>query len=511
MTKYFFWILAAALTLGATDVRILFTNDLHAHLVPYKLPYVDKDRAIGGFANIAALVKQEKQRNPATFYFDAGDCFTGPYISSLTKGRAVIDTMNTMGFDAVCIGNHEFDHGWDNTLVQMSRATFPVLLGNAFYEESQVPFWNTPYTILEKGGVKIGVIGLHGKFAFYDTVCADKRIGIEVRDEIPYLQKYIDAIRDKVDITVLLIHEGTPGRQSSLGTKDVARALDQDIQTAKQVKGLDLLISGHAHTGTPQPLVVGKTLVVSTDSGGINVGKLTLDLNDQTRQFKLSGFELKTMYADEWTPDPKCQEVIQSWLGKMEAEAKRKVGQVGVALTRAYGESSPLGNLAADAIRAKAPDAQMGITNSGGIRADIQKGEVTMGDVLGAFPFTNEIVVLDLAGKQLRNLMEHAAGVTNGVLQVSHEVEMRYDSSLPLGQRVKSIKLNGNPVKEEDRIRIATSSFLAEGGDGFSAFLEGQNRKVMVDYFISNAIAEYIQKNQGLDRVGEHRVLDLKK
>ncbi|MCV5597756.1 bifunctional metallophosphatase/5'-nucleotidase, partial [Escherichia coli] len=88
--------------------------------------------------------------------------FTGPYISSLTKGKAIIDIMNTMPFDAVTIGNHEFDHGWDNTLLQLSQAKFPIVQGNVFYQNSSKSFWDKPYTIIEKDGVKIGVIGLHG-------------------------------------------------------------------------------------------------------------------------------------------------------------------------------------------------------------------------------------------------------------------------------------------------------------------------------------------------------------
>ena len=134
----------------AQDVTIIYTNDLHAHVEPYKLPYVAQGkRAIGGFATIAMFVKQEKSKNKATFYFDAGDYFTGPYISSLTKGKAIIDIMNTMSFDAASVGNHEFDHGWDNTLLQLSQAKFPVLLGNVFYKNSNVLFWNKPYAIIE--------------------------------------------------------------------------------------------------------------------------------------------------------------------------------------------------------------------------------------------------------------------------------------------------------------------------------------------------------------------------
>ena len=135
----------------AQDVTVIYTNDLHAHVEPYKLPYIaEGKREIGGFANISTLVKQEKAKNKATFYFDAGDYFTGPYISSLTKGKAIIDIMNTMSVDAASVGNHEFDHGWDNTLLQFSQATFPILLGNVFFKNSTLPFWNKPYTIVEK-------------------------------------------------------------------------------------------------------------------------------------------------------------------------------------------------------------------------------------------------------------------------------------------------------------------------------------------------------------------------
>lgn len=125
----------------AKDVTIIYTNDLHAHVEPYKVPWIaDGKRDIGGWANITTLVKQEKAKNKATWFFDAGDYFTGPYISSLTKGKAIIDIMNTMPFDAVTIGNHEFDHGWDNTLLQLSQAKFPIVQGNIFYQNSSKSF-----------------------------------------------------------------------------------------------------------------------------------------------------------------------------------------------------------------------------------------------------------------------------------------------------------------------------------------------------------------------------------
>mgnify|MGYP002245312985 FL=1 len=139
-----------------------------------------------------------------------------------------------MPFDAVSVGNHEFDHGVPNMVSQLSKAKFPILLGNIYYTDTNKPVWDHPWTIIEKDGLKIGVIGLHGAFAFYDTVAAKAREGVEARDEIKYLNKALAELKGKVDITVLLIHEGVPARQSSFGSKDVERLLQADIETAKK-------------------------------------------------------------------------------------------------------------------------------------------------------------------------------------------------------------------------------------------------------------------------------------
>ena len=498
----------------AKDVTIIYTNDLHAHVEPYKVPWIaDGKRDVGGWANITTLVKEEKAKSKATWFFDAGDYFTGPYISSLTKGKAIIDIMNTMPFDAVTMGNHEFDDGWDNALLQLSQAKFPIVQGNIFYQNSDKAFWDKPYTIIEKDGVKIGVIGLHCVFAFNDTVSAAMREGIEARDEIKWLQRYIDELKDKVDLTVLLVHEGTPARQSSIGSTDVRRALDKDIQTANQVKGLDILITGHAHVGTPEPIKVGNTLILSTDSGGIDVGKLVLDYT-KPHSFTMKNFELKTIYADEWKPDPQTKQVIDGWNKKLDQVVGQKVAQSPVELTRAYGESASLGNLAADALLAAAgKNTQLALTNSGGIRSEIPSGTITMGDVISTFPFPNDLVTMDLTGKQLRSLMEHGASLSNGVLQVSKGLEMKYDSSKPVGQRVLGLTLNGKAIVDATVYHIATQNFLADGGDGFTAFTEGNARNTTGGYSVYKAVIDYFKAGNTItdEQLNGMRVADVKK
>lgn len=503
--------LSAALVapISAKDVTIYYTNDLHAHVSPGKIPAVDKERAVGGFANIATIVNDARKESKDVFFFDAGDYFTGPYLSTLTKGEAIIDIMNAMPFDAVSVGNHEFDHGVDNMVKQLSKANFPVLLGNVFYTGSDKPVWNKPWAIVEKDGIKIGVIGVHGKFAFYDTIAAKAYAGSEARDEVPYIQKGLDALKGKVDITVLLIHEGTPARQSSYGNKDVARMLQADIDTAKKFKGIDVLITGHAHVGTPDPIKVNDTLVVSTDAYGTDIGKLVLDFNPKTKKIDGYNGKLITVFADEYKPDPKVQAKIDEWNAKLKSITDQIIGSTTTSFTRSYGESSPVGNLVIDAMMAKAPDAVVGLQNSGGLRADFPKGNLKYGDVITAFPFNNELVEMDLTGKELTNLMIHATNLTNGVLQVSKSVHVEYDSNKPLGERIIKFTINNQPVDPAKTYRVATHSFCATGGDGFDAFLKGTNVKTISSTSSAESIIDYVKAHSPLKPDLEMRVVDV--
>ena len=138
-------------------------------------------------------------------------------------------------------------------------------------------------------------------------------------------------------------------------------------------------------------------------------------------------------------------------------------------------------------------------------------GPITLGDVISAFPFPNELTVMDLNGKSLRNLMEHSASLTNGVLQMSKGLEMRYDQHKPVGQRVVLLTLNGKPIVDSDTYRVATNSFLAPGGDGFTAFIDGQNKQVKGGYNLSNAVIDYLVKGNKIipQQVNEMRVKEV--
>lgn len=453
-----------------TKLTILYTNDLHSHFEPHVVPWVDKTRKVGGFANIATLVKREKAANKNTIYVDAGDFFAGPYVSSLTKGEAVIDAMNHLGLDAVCVGNHEFDYGWQNALEQFQKAKFPLLNGNIFLKGTDKLHWNKPYIIKNVGGVRIGIIGLHGKFAFYDTTADEMIRGVEVRDEEAYLRKYIDELKGKTDLVVLLIHTGIPGTQSSTGTKDVARDHKSDIELAQRVPGVDVMVTGHPHSGTPEPLLSNGTIIVSTDAYTIELGKLEITYDktkDKITQYKNHyGY----LFDDEVEDDPAMLSVIKKWNDRLKTITEEQVTISSAPLTRSYSEESTMGNMVADSILNAHPEFDLAVTNSGGLRQDIDAGPVTVGELISAFPFPNTIVQLEMKGADLRQIFEHAAGLTNGILQVSKGVELVYDDSRPIGSRIVKCNIKGLPLDDTKTYKVLTSNFLADGGDGFLTF-----------------------------------------
>ena len=156
---------------------------------------------------------------------------------------------------------------------------------------------------------------------------------------------------------------------------------------------------------------------------------------------------------------------------KLNAITEEKTTKTTAGLTRSYGEESTMGDMVADAMLAAYPEYDFAVTNSGGLRQDIDAGDVTVGELISAFPFPNTIVQLEMKGNDLRQRsFEHGAGLTNGILQVSKGVEMSYDETKPIGKRVVKLNIKGAPLDDDKTYKVLTSNFLADGGDGFLMF-----------------------------------------
>ena len=298
--------------------------------------------------------------------------------------------------------------------------------------------------------------------------------GIEARDEEKYLRQYIEELESITDLIILSVHQGMPARQSTIGLTDVERNLYKDILLAQNVPGVDIIVTGHAHQGTDKALVSNGTIIVSTNATSTELGKLQIQYDTDRKRIVSHSNQLITIYDDEIEDDTDMLSEITYWQQEVDKIASVPIASSTKKLVRAYGKESSMGNLFTDAIAAFDERIDIAVMNSGGLRQDIDAGSISKGDLISAFPFPNTIVMTKLKGSQVRLIFDHAAGMTNGVLQVSKNAKYSF---IPRN-KVLEIWIKGELINDDQDYWVAAPDIVARGGDGY---LEFQNSIEYID------------------------------
>jgi 2',3'-cyclic-nucleotide 2'-phosphodiesterase (5'-nucleotidase family) len=452
-------------------VTLIFTNDMESAYEPVPAWWVEDLERIGGIAQLTTLIREVRQNEPNVFLFDSGDIFTGA-LSRLTDGALMFEFMITMGYDAMGIGNHEFDYGEAIFAWQKNRAPFPVLGANLFYRDSVIPFAQ-PHTIIERGGVRIGVIGILGQDAASTAIARDHIDELDVTDPADAVRRSVAELRDDVDLIVLLTHQGHTAPMQTDAEIDprLARDIDMDIALADEVTGIDVLFGGHADAGTWEPVVspVTGTLIMQTFGQATYLGYLQLTLDAASREIKSYDGRLIPVDADRLTPDA----IIERKNAQYRAaypEITEVVGRTEARLNRRYFDESDLGNLLAD-VTVAMTGADIGLMHPGGIRKDFPKGDIEVGDILDTNPFVDPVMVMAVSGAQLREILEQSLTHLRGLMQVSG-LEIVYDMSRPERQRLVSVTHHDAEVEPDDVFEVAVSGIIAKGGDHFTTFTD---------------------------------------
>lgn len=473
------------------EVTLLYTNDFHSAFDPIPAYWMPGTPKLGGAAQLAALINQIRRREKTVFLFDTGDMFTG-MLSFLTRGEALMEMMLSMGYDAMAIGNHEFDYGSENFSRQMNRVPFPVLGANIFYKGTNHPY-SRPYTILERNGVRLGVIGIIGQDA-RSVALPSGIMGLDFLDPIPVVRAAVTELRPQVDLIVVLAHQGKTGpmQTDAEALPEVQRDFDEDVRLCGAVPGIDVFVGGHAHRGIEKPFVHPQTgtLIVQTYGFGTRLGYLKLHLKGK-KIISHEG-ELLKVWSDQLTPDPVVAAKVELYKQKVAPEIGGVVGRASVRLVRDYRAESLLGAFVADVMRTVS-GTEVGITNAGGLRADLPQGPVTKGNVLDALPFLNTVVICEMTGAQIREVLEQGFTLERGMIQVSG-LRARYDMSRPSGKRLVELLIGGRPAEDGRVYRVATNSFLAQGGDLYQTFL--QTKQSETGKLISIVVMEYLEKQR---------------
>jgi len=442
-------------------LTILHVNDTHGHILPGIVKSVDPERPVGGAAWLAQRIEDERAKNPAgTLLLSGGDMFQGTAISNVFLGEPVAEIMNALAFDAMAIGNHEFDWGMKALQALRTVARFPWLSANIVDERGMGLPGVKPYLLLDRKGVRIAVIGITTPETAWTTKPANVK-GLTFREPRDVLPGIISDVRAQgAHLVVVLSHCG----------------LEADRKLAGEVEGIAVIVGGHSHTAVVDPVVVGRTVIVQAGCYDQYLGVLELEVDPENG--RIEGFteknELKVVYSGPRDPfDPSIAEIVASYDDRIRDRFAAVAGVTGVDLTRNSRGESNLGDLIADAMR-EAAGADAALTNSGGIRTDIPRGSITLEQLYSLLPFDNVLVSLDLTGRQLLQTLEESARGLHGALQVSG-LRVTVDAGRPVGRRVVSVEIDGRPLDSEKTYRVVTNDFLAAGGDEYTMFRKGKN------------------------------------
>lgn len=439
-----------------TKITLLHTNDSHGR--------AEESSNDGmGFAKISTLAHQFKADNPNTLLLDAGDTFHGTTFATLLEGESIAQVMNQVGYDAMAAGNHDFNYGYERLLEIEQMLLFPLLSANVKFEDGTRLL--DPYVIREVDGVKIGLFGLTTPETTYKTH-PDNVKGLVFTDPAEEAKKMVAELEGQVDVIIAVTHLGID--ESST---------DTSIKVAKEAAGIDVIVDGHSHSTLVEGLPGDNdTLIVSSGEYTKNLGVVELIFDESNELISKKARLISKEETASVDPDPAILQVIDSVKQDQEAVLSEVVGHSAVRLdgerelVRA-GETN-LGNLIADAML-HVTGADVSLTNGGGIRASIDAGDITKGDVITVLPFGNYIVTKEVPGADLKAALENGASAyPDAKGAFAHVSGMSYviDTSKPAGDRVHSITVNGKPLDLNQKYVLATNDFIAAGGDEYTMF-----------------------------------------
>ncbi len=511
-------------------LSIIGLNDFHGQLEPTTAASDTLTASVGGAGQLATMFDEESDSLPGrTLLLAAGDNVgASPPNSALLDDRPAIDVENAWGLDATAFGNHEFDFGVARILAHQERANFPFLSANIVDEATgDYPDFIEPSAVFNVNGTRVGVIGATVRNT-PELVAAGNTAGLSFLDEAARVKQESIRLRQRgVKVQVVVIHEGA---LSGANTIDGRPAAPWDgpingIVDALQDTTIDLVIAGHTHRIANY--VRGHIPVVEgvNAGGSYTVAQLMLKNGDvawtgaATRLAKTLGV----------APRPDVQAIVDAANTETAPLRNRVIGTRTIDIRRDLARltESAMGNLVADAMRAKYPEAEAAITNSGGLRADIPStspppplpANITYGEVFAVLPFGNSTVIETLTGAQFTAALENGfkppcgdvAGGTGRTPQISGlKITFHCNGLVPVVDGIWKAPDGPagplTPVGPTDTIRFVTNDFMFTGGDGYTAFAQGTDVKQTGDLLLNVAI-DYITANSPVAPVVEGRFI----
>ena len=485
--------------------KILHTNDIHGR-------FVEDDGKVIGMPKVKGLKDKE---NP-DLLLDSGDAFQGLPVSNNSKGEEMAKAMNSAGYDAMTLGNHEFDFGYDQLLKLKKQLNFPMITSNV-YKNGKSDF--EPSTIINKNGIRYGIVGVTTPETKTKTSPSAVK-GVEFKDPLTSVKRAMNDIKDQVDVFVILSHLGVDPNTKKEWRGDY---LTEQLSKDKSFKQSIIVLDGHSHTVIKNGKSYDKNVLAQTGTALENVGRIRFNREDNHTK-NLKADLINVADTKNIQPDTKIEkqvnkandDFLKATSTVIIPNNKVKLnGERNVART----QETNLGNLITDAMEDYAskkfshrPD--FAITNGGGIRASIDKGKVTQNDIITVLPFGNLISQIKVKGSDVKKAFEHSLSApteskngkpqltaNGGFLQVSKSIRIGFDMDKKSGDRVTDIQIINHDTGKFEKLDpnktyyVATNDFTANKGDGYDMFGGKREEGVSLD----EVVAQYI-KNADLSK-----------
>ncbi|MDC7234112.1 MAG: bifunctional UDP-sugar hydrolase/5'-nucleotidase [Spirochaetales bacterium] len=435
-----------------TTLVVAHTNDTHGRILEGKYDGM-------GFAKISTEVSRLKSENPNVLLLDAGDTFHGTTLVTLSEGEAAVKVLNAMGYDAMAPGNHDFNYGKERLLELTAMCDFPVVCANVIDDatgETILP----PYTILDVNGLLVGIFGLTTDETLYKTHPKNVE-GLTFVDPAEAAMEMVEELRDQVHVLIALGHLGVDEETTNTS-----------VSVMEKVAGIDLFVDGHSHTPMEMGTPAGTGLIVQSGYHDKNLGVAELSYSMET------GASSKAMLftkddAAEVEEDAAILAIVESIKAENEKVTSVVVGHTDVFLDGERANvrtgSTNLGDLIGAALL-DATGADISLQNGGGIRASIEAGEVTKGEIITVLPFGNTVTVLEVPGSTVVEVIENGIKdypEASGAYCHMAGLTFEFDETKPAGSRVTKVMVGGSALDPGAKYSMATNDFLAAGGDQY--------------------------------------------
>ncbi len=481
-------------SLKRLQIIILGTTDLHGNLFP--VDYYTNKRDNRGLAKIATLIKQVRKENQNVVLIDSGDTIQGTPLEYYHNKKnnqppdPMMLAMNALHYDAMTVGNHEYNFGLKVLEKARAEAEFPWLSANTYNKGTSQTHYQ-PYIVKEVAGVRIGVLGLTTPgIPNWENV--PNYAGLEFQEPLNEAKKWVPVLREqeRADVVVVAMHMGLEEdlRTGEINPGQVANE-NQAITIAREVPGIDLIFMGHTHRDVPS-LYINGVLLTQANYWGRHLARVDLYLENDGKRWRIFARSARTIPPDDKVnPDQELMKLGEPYDRETQAWLSRPIGESEAELTAAEARFRDTAILdLIQRVQLETGKADVSMVASFNPEARIAKGPVTVRNIAGLYVYENTLVVLEVTGQQLKDALEHSAkyfrpyepGKSAADLvdekipaynfDIAEGVSYELNIAKPIGRRIEKLQFHGKPLAPDQKLRLATNNYRVNGGGGYTMY-----------------------------------------